>query len=874
MKIHPVKYLKTGLIAFTVLLVTSFNKKSDNYISTSAAFKKYKTILENQTFVLIPELRENPIKWFDSIPEKRLMEGFPPKLFNITSQPGEYYVYQVGLWSLNSDIIDIGIEFSDLKSKDGKIISAGKMTCFNKGGINYRGEPLIKKINIPIGCVQSLWMGIDLSGIEEGIYNGYVKVLVGNEKQVVSLRLHVSGEVVPNHGFNEGKQLSRLDWLNSTVGNDDSIANGYLPVMVEENKVSILGRTLQIAENGLPASIISFFAPSNQSLIEKGEPITNNPFRFIIEKEEGEIVRLKPGELKISSSSPSKIVWNVLNTSDEFNLECTGQMEFEGFVGYKLKLTSKVPVQIKDIRLEIPISKEKSEYMMGLNHEGGSRSFDWKWKWDTTKDQDKLWVGSVNGGLQINWKAENYRRPLVNAYYEYSNLNLPPSWGNEGKGGVDVFQESNDVVINAYSGSRKMKRGDILNYDFELLITPFKIIDKKIKFGDRYYHGEGTIEKAKNEGANIVNIHHGTEFYPFINYPYIDENVDDLTQLVSNAHKKNIRTKFYYTTRELTVNIPEIWAFYSLQGELIFPGGEVGVETKSIYFPNLKYEWLDKYIPAWSTTIESGKFKGWMDFAVITRPDSRLNNFYLAGLDWMVQNIKVDGVYMDDCALDRYALRRARKIIDRNRPEGRIDFHAPNPFVRWGGFGFTNSLNQYMELLPYIDLTWIGEGRDYDRSPDYWLIEVSGIPFGLPSQMLQNGGNPWRGMVYGITARAGRKEPPPSDIWKFWDKHQIENKEMIGYWETDSPVKCYNPMIKATLYKGDDESLIAIANWYKKEQPVYVEVDFKKLGFDPADCDISIPEIQNYQTQKSQVALDRMFIPGGKGYIILIKKKK
>ena len=27
----------------------------------------------------------------------------------------------------------------------------------------------------------------------------------------------------------------------------------------------------------------------------------------------------------------------------------------------------------------------------------------------------------------------------------------------------------------------------------------------------------------------------------------------------------------------------------------------------------------------------------------------------------------------------------------------------------------------------------------YNRNPDHWLIEVSGIPFGLPGQMLEGG---------------------------------------------------------------------------------------------------------------------------------------
>jgi len=364
--------------------------------------------------------------------------------------------------------------------------------------------------------------------------------------------------------------------------------------------------------------------------------------------------------------------------------------------------------------------------------------------------------------------------------------------------------------------------------------------------------------------------------YPFINYPMMDENKEEQIEAVADAHREGLRMKFYYTTRELTTSLPELWAFYSLNGEIIFPG------PKNIQGRKSPDNWLSKnlrenYIPAWSTTVREGKFKGEQDLAVTTTPDSRLNNFYVGGLDWMVQNLGIDGVYIDDTALDRFTMRRARKTIDRYRPEGRIDFHTWNYFAR--GTGFASCINQYMDLLPYFDFLWIGENRDYDRAPDHWLIEVSGIPFGLPGQMLGYDVypvNPWRGMVYGITARAGRKnDNPPSEIWKFWDKHRIENKEMIGYWEHNNLVTCYNPMVKASVYKGDDESIIAIANWTKVDQPVNVEVYFKKLGYDPANCEISIPEIPDYQTQKqsSSVALDKMIMPGGKGYIILIKKK-
>ena len=256
---------------------------------------------------------------------------------------------------------------------------------------------------------------------------------------------------------------------------------------------------------------------------------------------------------------------------------------------------------------------------------------------------------------------------------------------------------------------------------------------------------------------------------------------------------------------------------------------------------------------------------------MITSPDSRLNNFYVAGLDWMMANIGIDGVYIDDSALDRFTVRRARKIIDKYRSEGRIDFHSVNHYEEWHGFACC--LNLYMDLLPYFDLVWIGEGRDYDRMPDHWLIEVSGIPFGLTGQMLQGGGNPWRGMVYGITSRPGWFDPGPTGIWRCWDEYNIRDKTMIGYWEEETPLNCTHPLVRATVYKGDRESLIAIANWSEDDQKVAVQVNFEKLGYDRDNYDLFIPYIPDFQEEQTNVDLSKLTLPGGKGFIIVLRNR-
>ena len=70
-----------------------------------------------------------------------------------------------------------------------------------------------------------------------------------------------------------------------------------------------------------------------------------------------------------------------------------------------------------------------------------------------------------------------------------------------------------------------------------------------------------------------------------------------------------------------------------------------------------------------------------------------------------------------------------------------------------------------MEHMPYLDRLWFGEYFKYEKSPEYWLTDVSGIPFGMMSEMLQDGGNPYRGMLYGMTAREPM-ESVPSQLWK------------------------------------------------------------------------------------------------------------
>ena len=81
-------------------------------------------------------------------------------------------------------------------------------------------------------------------------------------------------------------------------------------------------------------------------------------------------------------------------------------------------------------------------------------------------------MGEVNAGLMLRFKDADYLRPPVNIYYSFRPLRLPVSWGNEGRGGVDVGPASGQaVLVRAFSGPRWLKAGQALDFNFEFSDT-------------------------------------------------------------------------------------------------------------------------------------------------------------------------------------------------------------------------------------------------------------------------------------------------------------------------------------------------------------------------------------------------------------------
>ena len=799
--------------------------------------------------VIFTEDRKFPIRMTTDIPYKWIADN-RHDFFYGQADKGEYYVFQLGVWAARSNVENLHVDFSALTNKaTGEQIPASSFTCFNTEGTDVTGTVFEKNCSVDKGKVQALWVGTQLpEHLSAGTYQGTVTVSAANaESKTVQVSLNVSENVIANHGDNEPWRHSRLRWLNSQIGFDDEVIAPYTPLVMKDKTISCLGREIKLSDLGLPEHITSYFKETMTGIGTNGRSVLAAPMELAADGGAWENLNFE-----ITKHKQGAIAWKALNQNSRFLMDLEGEMESDGNIAYKVTLVAREDASVEDVALRTHLASGVGRYMMGLGEKGGYCPNDLRWKWDVEKNQDAVWVGDVNAGIQIRLYDNKYERPLNTNFYHQKPLHMPVSWCNAGNGGIDIHNAADGTRINAYSGKRSVKKGDRLYYYFNLALTPFRPIDTDKQWRERYHHNYEFLDGIQKRGANVINIHHANAINPFINYPFL--RTKEMKAYIDGAHARDMKVKIYNTVRELSNSCVEMFALRSLGNEIFSEG------------PGGGFSWLQEhldqnYIGAWFVP-------GLKDAAIVNSGISRWHNYYLEGLDWLMKNVGIDGLYIDDLAFDRMTMKRIRKVMNRTNPGAMIDLHSANQYNPKDGFA--NSANLYLEHFPYLDRLWFGEYFNYDFPPEFWLVEVSGIPYGLMGEMLEGGGNPWRGMLYGMTGRSPRVDNGP--LWKLWDSFGMQNSEMIGYWVKDNPVKTGSEKTLATVYSHmGDKALISLATWEDTDAKVKLSIDWAKLGLDPSKVTLHAPAIENFQQETTWKPSDEIVVPKGKGLLIIAK---
>jgi len=798
--------------------------------------------------LLFPEDRTRPVVVPDFLPQKWALDG-PQDCFRGACQPSEYYCWQIGVYAAREEVAKLSLEYTDMRNAAGQAVIRGKdITCFNLEGTNNRGERFTKEFRLGKGMVRPLWIGMMVPNDATGELQGEVRVQVNNQPaQTIRLVLKVAGPAIPNHGDDEPWRHSRLRWLNSTLGLDDTILPlPFTPVKRRGTTLEILNRAIDIGSQGLPERIVS-----------NGMDVLASPVRVETLDADGRPLVFEPAQRAVELENPSRVIEAAHAKAGALNMTLRSETWFDGAINYELRLGSTKDVSLKDVAVAIPMRKELAKYFVGLSYRGDHRPNAWQWKWDRRYQDNGAWCGSVDAGLGIALLGEH-------DYWDLASLRWDEhrQWINDGKGGAGLTEDGNTVVLRAFIGERKLTADAPLRLRFRLYVTPFKPL--------RPDHWQLWFQ------GNIVHYHHSSRENPYINYPFM--TVDLLRKAFEDNKAGGQRgMTIYYTLRELSNIAPELFAFRSLGDEIVKSTGAFVYSTEGFHVAGeggghawLREHLVSGYSPSWQQTVPSGE----IDAAVAVNGDGRLVNYYIEGLAYLQRKIGFVGVYLDGIGYDRIAMLRLARTLTAGGSEYYLPFHSGDGFKNPWGEQRAAPVVFYMEHLPYVTQLMFGEVFWFDGPEGYWMTNLAGLPFGIDNQFYPVPGPdyPFRSMLYASAPNVGPSAAPIHAMWDRWGLNQ--QTKTLGYWDKRCPVKTNAPDIFASVYTDKGKALICVASWAKQTTPVTLTVDWRTLGLAPDKVRVSLPEIGGLQKAQTTFDLSQpVSIQPGKGIVIGMERR-
>lgn len=732
----------------------------------------------------------------------------------------EVFVFQLAVLSDSDDVI-----------KSINCSGSAEISCINTDISDKFGNKKTQCVALKKNNIQPLFFTVSVDKLGKREEKCSIIIHTENESLGFDILLHINSSPVENNGYNDINTLSRLKWLNSDMCLDDTVVKPYIQPVADNGEYRILGRAVQLSDNGIPAQLSSYYNEAIEVEADIQKQLFYKPAQFLI----GD--KVLAGENTQTSVFNNRVESLTEGDTADYTAEISSVLRYEGVMEYSVKITPKHDFAAENVSLDFYVNKDCSSLMHGLGMRA-AKADNLDFKWDDQKQQDCIFIGSVNCGMRVKFKAENYRRPLINIFYKNLPLILPSeTWDNHGNGGISVRAEKDFTKLSAFTGKFNFKQNEVRSFNFEIHITPLKPIDYKKAFSVRYCHNNELkdeikeIDTAEKNGLNYVTFHQGNMIMPFINYPFYE--TDRLKNAVSYAKKKGIGIKLYYTEREHSNHMAETFVYKALGDEIILR--KKGVSHS---WQKEKPQWLvdnfgEDIIPGWFVKYKHGKYKNDHDISFIVRPDTRLDNYYVEGLNWLVDNIGIKGIYIDDTSLDRTTLERAKKVL--SKTDGLIDMHMWNHEEPRAGD--VSCMNLYTEIIPFLDSVWLGEGFFYKKySPEYMLAEVSGIPYGVTGQMLEGGGDLYLGMLYAMNNRFGWHYRNAVQMYKIWDDFGIETSKMRGYWHSENPVKTDNENVLVTAYIKKDKVLVCAYNFADRPQKFNFEINSSLLGFKPKEA--------------------------------------
>ncbi len=120
-------------------------------------------------------------------------------------------------------------------------------------------------------------------------------------------------------------------------------------------------------------SIVSTFSRNVDAVDAPEKELLAAPMAFVVETPQSGRLNWTNDSCRIASQSSGAVGWEARSHAGALELQCAAKLECDGYANFKLTLRATEATELQDIRLEIPLRRDRAVYMMGMGCKGGYR---------------------------------------------------------------------------------------------------------------------------------------------------------------------------------------------------------------------------------------------------------------------------------------------------------------------------------------------------------------------------------------------------------------------------------------------------------------------------------------------------------------------
>ena len=422
------------------------------------------------------------------------------------------------------------------------------LACFSTQGVDFWGRAFAP--TVVVDGLLPLWLGVAVNrAARAGVYNMTAMVSLtgaaGSNALPLALALTVAGPPLADGA----DAPPRVHWLNSRLGaDDDSVPRPFEPLRANASALpaafSMHGKEIVIGASGLPAAVTTFGVSASPPVDALGATcvLDTAGVTAAVALNGGPNLTFSSWATLAFAGNGSAYAWTAASPSDAggaVTLTVAGSVDFTGYISLVVTVSpaSGTPANATlDFALVVPAALPNVLYGMGLGVRGGyfeklfpsADAPTREWAWDGVNGNNGAWLGSTTGGVYFKAKGDD---PLWQASVPYDDKSSPPpppAWYNGGKGGMRV---SRDGSVSGFSGAFAVGAGGPVSFKASLLVTPVKMLNLTKHFSLRYAQLDGPANYSflASQGASVINVHQGNVVNPYINYPFLTNDLMNAT---------------------------------------------------------------------------------------------------------------------------------------------------------------------------------------------------------------------------------------------------------------------------------------------------------------------------------------------------------